>query len=183
MKVPYIQHRGWTLSEDYNIVETLSHIRHKHKGERIGFLTGCFDLLHIGHVKCLEEARRLCDRLIVGVMDDTYVRDAKGIGRPLQPLEHRLAIIKSVRHVDDTLPVESDLTIFEEALKSLRPDCYVKGGDNEFFIDSLSEIPLVRKLGIAIKLTRHFGHVSTTSLVHASSTSASHVEFGRTDRT
>jgi len=99
----------------------------KAKGKRIVFTNGCFDLLHIGHVRYLEKARTLGDVLVVGVNSDSSVRKLKGPKRPILPEEERAGILSGLGCVDY-------ITIFREIdplklITSLRPDVLVKGGD------------------------------------------------------
>jgi len=99
----------------------------KAKGKRIVFTNGCFDLLHIGHVRYLEEAKALGDVLVVGVNSDTSVRKLKGPKRPILPEEERAEILSGLGCVDY-------VTLFDEIdplklITSLHPDVLVKGGD------------------------------------------------------
>ena len=104
------------------IIKTL-----KKKGKRIVFTNGCFDLLHLGHVRYLEEARALGDVLVVGVNSDSSVRKLKGRKRPILPEEERTEILSGLGCVDY-------ITIFNEPdplklITSLKPNLLVKGGD------------------------------------------------------
>jgi D-beta-D-heptose 7-phosphate kinase/D-beta-D-heptose 1-phosphate adenosyltransferase len=99
----------------------------KSKGKRIVFTNGCFDLLHIGHVRYLEQARSLGDILVVGVNGDRSVRELKGPHRPILPVEERAEILSGLSCV-------SYITVFDEAtplelISSLQPHVIVKGGD------------------------------------------------------
>ena len=99
----------------------------KAKGKRIVFTNGCFDLLHIGHVRYLEEAKALGDVLVVGVNSDTSVRKLKGPKRPILPEEERTEVLSGLGCVDY-------ITLFDEIdplklITSLHPDVLVKGGD------------------------------------------------------
>jgi D-beta-D-heptose 7-phosphate kinase/D-beta-D-heptose 1-phosphate adenosyltransferase len=88
---------------------------------------GCFDLLHAGHVATLEAARALGDRLVVCVNSDASVSRLKGPGRPLQPVEDRVRILRALASVDDVVVFEEDTP--EQVLRTLRPKLWVKGGD------------------------------------------------------
>lgn len=88
---------------------------------------GCFDLLHAGHVATLEAARALGDRLVVCVNSDASVARLKGPGRPLQPVEDRVRILRALASVDDVVVFEEDTP--EQMLRTLRPQLWVKGGD------------------------------------------------------
>jgi len=96
-------------------------------GRRIVFTNGCFDLLHVGHVRYLEEARRHGDVLIVAVNADATVRELKGPGRPVLPLDERLRIVAALACVSCVIPFEEPTPC--ELLRELRPDVLVKGGD------------------------------------------------------
>ncbi len=99
----------------------------KAKGKRIVFTNGCFDLLHLGHVRYLEKAKALGDVLVVGVNSDSSVRKLKGLKRPILPQGERTEILSGLGCVDY-------ITIFNEAnplklITSLKPNLLVKGGD------------------------------------------------------
>jgi D-beta-D-heptose 7-phosphate kinase/D-beta-D-heptose 1-phosphate adenosyltransferase len=99
----------------------------KAKGKRIVFTNGCFDLLHIGHIRYLEEAKALGDVLVVGVNSDSSVRKLKGPKRPILPEEERTEILSGLGCVDY-------ITLFDEIdplklITSLQPNVLVKGGD------------------------------------------------------
>jgi D-beta-D-heptose 7-phosphate kinase/D-beta-D-heptose 1-phosphate adenosyltransferase len=99
----------------------------KAKGKRIVFTNGCFDLLHIGHVRYLEKAKILGDILVVGMNSDSSVRKLKGPKRPLLPVRERAEILSGLGCVDY-------VTIFDELdplklITSLQPNVLVKGGD------------------------------------------------------
>jgi len=92
---------------------------------RIVWTNGCFDLIGPHHVYCLQKAKALGKWLIVGVNDDESVRRLKGHGRPIIPLEHRMAILAALECVDLVVPFSEDTPV--EILKKLRPDVLVKG--------------------------------------------------------
>jgi D-beta-D-heptose 7-phosphate kinase/D-beta-D-heptose 1-phosphate adenosyltransferase len=97
------------------------------RGERIVFTNGCFDLLHVGHVRSLLEARSLGDRLVVAVNGDTSVRRLKGAQRPLVPAHERAEIVAGLACVDWVAIFRSDTPI--SLIRALRPDVLAKGGD------------------------------------------------------
>ncbi len=99
----------------------------KDNGRRVVFTNGCFDLLHPGHIRLLEQARALGDLLVVGVNSDRSVRGLKGEGRPLLPQAERAELLAALAAVDA-------VTIFDEPtprelIAALLPDVLVKGGD------------------------------------------------------
>ena len=101
--------------------------REKRNGRRVVFTNGCFDLLHPGHIRCLEQARQLGDALIVGLNSDASVRQLKGEGRPLLPELERAEILAAMECVDAVV-IFDDLTP-REVIARLLPDILVKGGD------------------------------------------------------
>jgi D-beta-D-heptose 7-phosphate kinase / D-beta-D-heptose 1-phosphate adenosyltransferase len=94
---------------------------------RLVFTNGCFDLLHRGHVEYLFAARRLGDRLVVGVNADDSVRRLKGGGRPVVPLADRLYVLAGLACVDAVVPFAEDTP--RQLIAALLPDVLVKGGD------------------------------------------------------
>lgn len=113
------------IKEREELVGVLTRLRSE--GKRVVFTNGCFDLLHLGHVTYLEEARRFGDVLVVGVNADESVRRIKGPGRPVVPLRQRVAVLAALEAVDYVVPFEEDTPY--DLIKSLRPHVLVKGGD------------------------------------------------------
>ena len=111
-----------TKEDLHRIVEDL-----KKRGKRIVFTNGCFDLLHLGHIRYLEKAKSLGDILLVGVNSDRSVRNLKGPERPILPEEERAEILSSLGCVD-YITVFDELTPLE-LISSLQPHILVKGGD------------------------------------------------------
>jgi D-beta-D-heptose 7-phosphate kinase/D-beta-D-heptose 1-phosphate adenosyltransferase len=99
----------------------------RRRGERIVFTNGCFDLLHAGHLHCLERARRLGDRLVVAVNADASVRRQKGPGRPLVPARQRALLLAALACVDWVVIFREDTP--RALVRALRPDVLAKGGD------------------------------------------------------
>jgi rfaE bifunctional protein nucleotidyltransferase chain/domain len=99
----------------------------RRRGEKIAFTNGCFDILHVGHVRYLGEARKTADLLILALNSDSSVRTIKGEKRPLVPQQERAEVVASLAAVDY-------VTFFDETtplklIEYLRPDCLIKGGD------------------------------------------------------
>lgn len=99
----------------------------KGKGKKVVFTNGCFDILHIGHVRCLKEAKKLGDILVVGLNSDRSVRSIKGPSRPFTPEAERAEVLSALACVDYVV-------IFDEPdplklVSSLGPHILVKGGD------------------------------------------------------
>jgi len=93
----------------------------------VGFTNGCFDILHPGHVKYLEEAKKRCDVLVVGVNSDSSVKRLKGPERPVNGSEYRTTVLAAVESVDFITIFEEDTP--EELIKKVSPEMLFKGGD------------------------------------------------------
>lgn len=115
----------------------------RQSGKRIVFANGCFDVLHVGHVRYLEAARALGDLLIVGINSDEQARRLKGEGRPLVPQDQRAEIISCIAAVD-LVTIFSEPTV-TELLLALKPDIHAKGTD--YTEDSVPERDVVRSYG------------------------------------
>lgn len=113
------------------------------KGRRLVFTNGVFDIIHAGHVRCIEAARSLGDLLIVGINSDASVKRLKGPSRPLNTIEDRAEVLGALRAVDAVIAFEEDTPI--RLIEQLRPEVHVKGGD--YSVDDLPETPLVRSYG------------------------------------
>lgn len=94
---------------------------------KIVFTNGCFDILHPGHVRLLEQARKLGDKLVVGLNSDASVRQIKGNGRPYVDQESRKQVLLGLRSVDDVI-IFDELTP-QKLIEEIKPDVLVKGGD------------------------------------------------------
>jgi D-beta-D-heptose 7-phosphate kinase/D-beta-D-heptose 1-phosphate adenosyltransferase len=101
--------------------------RARRNGETVVFTNGCFDLLHVGHVRSLERARRQGDRLLVAVNSDASVRRQKGRGRPIVPARRRAEILAALECVDWVVVFGEDTPL--ALIRSVRPDVLAKGGD------------------------------------------------------
>jgi phosphoheptose isomerase len=99
----------------------------KREGMIVVWTNGCFDVLHVGHLHCLESAKRLGDVLVVGVNTDESVRALKGAGRPIFPLEERMQVLAALTATDYVSSFEGITP--EAALADLKPDVHVKGED------------------------------------------------------
>ena len=137
------------------------HLEGLRQGRSVVFTNGCFDLLHIGHVRYLEEARSQGDILVVGVNSDASVKRLKGPERPLQSEEDRAQILAALRCVDATVLFGEDTPI--ELIKVLRPDLLVKGGD--WAIEQIVGHEFVMSYGGAVKSLKFIDGRSTTNLV------------------
>jgi len=131
-------------------------------GRRVVFTNGCFDLLHPGHVRYLEQARSLGDALIVGVNTDASVgRLEKGLGRPVNPEIDRAAVLAALACVDRVVLFPEDTPL--ELITALQPDILVKGGD--YRPDEIVGREVVLARGGQVHVIPFFGGYSTTALL------------------
>jgi rfaE bifunctional protein nucleotidyltransferase chain/domain len=131
---------GQILSED-QLVEVVA--RDRSQGRRIALANGCFDLLHVGHVRYLRGAAAEADRLVVAVNDDRTVTALKGPGRPIVPANERSEIIAAFQSVDYVV-VFGDRTV-DRLLLLLKPEVHCKGPD--YTVDSVPERGVVQSYG------------------------------------
>jgi rfaE bifunctional protein nucleotidyltransferase chain/domain len=117
--------------------------RERAAGRTIAFANGCFDLLHVGHVRYLQGAAAEADRLVVAVNDDESARRLKGPQRPILPARDRAELIAALRGVDYVV-IFGDPTV-ERLLTTLKPDVHCKGTD--YTVDSVPERGVVSAYG------------------------------------
>ena len=132
-------------------------------GRKVVATNGCFDLLHVGHLRYLTEARALGDFLWVGLNGDVSVRELKGPGRPLMPEPDRAELLAAWRMVDA-------VTIFPNVratafLRAVQPDVYAKGGDYTVASLNAEEARALRECGARIEIVPLVPGKSTTDLV------------------
>jgi D-beta-D-heptose 7-phosphate kinase/D-beta-D-heptose 1-phosphate adenosyltransferase len=101
--------------------------RLKKQGEKIVFTNGCFDILHVGHLRYLKQARKLGDRLVVAVNSDSSVKKLKGNTRPILPQAERVEILSEFPFIDFVVIFNEETPY--KIIKTLLPDVLVKGGD------------------------------------------------------
>jgi D-beta-D-heptose 7-phosphate kinase/D-beta-D-heptose 1-phosphate adenosyltransferase len=130
-------------------------------GQRIAFTNGCFDILHLGHVQYLTEARAQADCLVVGLNTDASVRALKGPGRPVNSEEARAAVLAGLAAVD-FLVLFADPTPVE-LIRAIRPDVLVKGAD--YRKDQVVGADLVESYGGRVHLAGLREGYSTTKLI------------------
>jgi D-glycero-beta-D-manno-heptose 1-phosphate adenylyltransferase len=135
--------------------------RRREAGHRVVFANGCFDLLHVGHVRYLAAARALGDTLVVGINADDAVRQLKGPARPVMPDTERAEIIAALACVD-FVTIFPELTV-ENLLRALRPDIHAKGTD--YTPDSVPERAIVREYGGEVAIVGDPKDHSTTDLL------------------
>jgi rfaE bifunctional protein nucleotidyltransferase chain/domain len=139
-------------------------------GQRVVFTNGCFDLLHRGHIRYLEQARSLGDLLVVAVNSDASVRQLKGVGRPVVPAEQRAEVLGALAAVDLVL-------IFDErepgrVIRAVRPDVLVKGGD--WPVDQIVGADYVRSTGGLVRSLPYVKGTSSTALIRRLASASSH---------
>ena len=132
----------------------------QNNGERAVFTNGCFDLIHVGHLRYLEKARRLGDFLIIGLNSDSSVQKLKGKGRPFMPEKDRAEILSALVFVDYVVIFSEETP--EKLIGALKPDFHVKGGD--YRKEDLPELKIVETYGGEIVILDHVPGKSTTNI-------------------
>jgi rfaE bifunctional protein nucleotidyltransferase chain/domain len=135
----------------------------RRSGERIILANGCFDLLHVGHVRYLRAAKNLGGRLIVALNSDDSVRGLKGAGRPIMPAEERAEILAALADVDAVV-------IFSEPdvralVREIRPDIQAKGTD--YTADSVPERDVVIACGGRVEIVGDPKNHSASEIIRA----------------
>jgi rfaE bifunctional protein nucleotidyltransferase chain/domain len=132
-------------------------------GDRVTLANGCFDLLHVGHVRYLHAARELGGKLIVAVNSDDSVRALKGEGRPIMPAEERAEILASLADVDAVVvfPEEDVRAIIRE----VHPDFHAKGTD--YTVESVPERDVVEACGGRVVIAGDPKNHSATEIIHS----------------
>jgi D-glycero-beta-D-manno-heptose 1-phosphate adenylyltransferase len=147
------------------ILSSVEQIRQRYPGKNIVLTNGCFDLLHVGHVRYLTAAKELGDILVVGLNGDDSVRELKGAGRPINSEGDRAELLSALEMVDQVI-------IFPEKratrlIRELRPDIYAKGGD--YTVESLDaeESTALKEVGARVEILPLIPGKSTTNLIRA----------------
>ena len=133
----------------------------KDNGEKVLFTNGCFDIIHAGHVGYLQDAKRQGDRLIVALNDDASVTRLKGEGRPINPIERRMAVVAGLEAVDWVVSFDEDTPI--PLLEEFKPDILIKGGD--YGISEVVGADIVQAYGGEVKVLAFLDNCSTTGIV------------------
>jgi rfaE bifunctional protein nucleotidyltransferase chain/domain len=147
------------IVDEMTLAETVERLRRD--GKSIAFANGCFDVLHVGHIRYLQDAAGQADVLIVGVNGDESVRNLKGAGRPVMNERERAELISAIRGV-------SYVTIFHEnspvrLLGELKPDVHCKGTD--YTPESVPEGEVVRSYGGKVVIVGDAKEHSTTEIL------------------
>jgi len=149
--------RGVMTAEQLQIVAQDA----KAHGEKIIFTNGCFDIIHAGHVGYLAEAKRLGDRLVVAINDDDSAHRLKGPGRPINPVERRMAVLAGLEAVDWVVSFSEDTP--EPLLESLQPEVLVKGGD--YSMDQVVGGSYVKSYGGMVRVLEFLDNCSTSAIM------------------
>lgn len=131
------------------------------QGKKIVFTNGCFDILHIGHARYLQEASALGDILVVAVNTDSSVKQFKGDKRPVVPEDERAEMVASLECVDYVVLFDDRLP--SRILDELKPDIDVKGGD--YTIDKMPEAKVVLGYGGKVKILKEIKGKATTNVI------------------
>jgi len=134
---------------------------HKKRGQTVVFTNGCFDILHVGHVRYLEAAREQGDILIVAVNSDVSLRSLKGPGRPILDEAARARLVAALRSVDYVV-LFSEPTV-ASLLRDLLPDVHAKGTD--YSADTVPERAIAKELGIQVAIVGDPKNHSTRALL------------------
>ena len=137
--------------------------QHQQRGERMVLTNGCFDLLHIGHMRYLQQARTLGDRLLVALNDDASVHRLKGAQRPLIPQDERAGLLAALACIDYVTVFSEDTPL--ALIQQLRPDVLVKGGD--YTLETVVGRAEVEAYGGTVVIVPYVDGVSTTGIIHS----------------
>ena len=133
------------------------------RGENIIMTNGCFDILHAGHVSYLNTAKTLGSRLIVAVNNDASVTRLKGVGRPVNPVDRRMAVLAGLGAVDWVVPFSEDTP--QRLIANILPNTLVKGGD--YKVEDIAGGAEVIAAGGDVKVLNFEDGISTTKIINA----------------
>lgn len=155
------ERKSATLILERNRLIARVSIERRRAAAKIVLANGCFDLLHVGHIRYLEAAKKFGDILIVGINSDEQVQKLKGVNRPFQPERERAEIIAALRAVD-FVTIFPEPTV-EDLIRAIRPDFHAKGTD--YTVESVPERDIVRECGGQVVIAGDAKNHSTTSLL------------------
>ncbi len=141
-------------------IEIINRIKAERK--KIVFTNGCFDLLHVGHVRCLAQAKKLGDFLIIGLNSDSSVKELKGEDRPINSFEDRATLLSAIESVDSVIMFEEQTP--ENLIKDIVPDILVKGGD--YNIEDIVGYQTVMQNGGQVKTLSFYDGYSSTNYIN-----------------
>ena len=131
------------------------------KKKRVVFTNGCFDILHFGHIKLLEEAGNLGDALVIGLNSDKSIKEIKGEGRPVRDEEERAEILAGLQVVDFVVVFNEKDPL--KLIKHLKPDILVKGGD--WSVENIIGAQEVKSWNGEVRVIELLPERSTTGLI------------------
>jgi D-glycero-beta-D-manno-heptose 1-phosphate adenylyltransferase len=135
----------------------------RHAGDRVTLANGCFDVLHVGHIRYLRAAKQLGGRLIVAINSDESVRALKGEGRPVMPAEERAEILAALSDVDAIVIFsESDVRAL---IREIRPDVQAKGTD--YTVDTVPERDVIVECGGRVEIVGDPKDHSATAILRS----------------
>ena len=141
-------------------IEIINRIKAKRK--KIVFTNGCFDLLHVGHIRYLAQAKKLGDILIIGLNSDSSVKELKGEDRPINSFEDRATLLSAIESVDLVIMFEEQTP--ENLIKDIVPDILVKGGD--YNIEDIVGYQTVMQNGGQVKTLSFYDGYSSTNYIN-----------------
>jgi len=141
-------------------IEIINRIKAERK--KIVFTNGCFDLLHVGHVRYLAQAKKLGDFLIIGLNSDSSVKELKGEDRPINSFEDRATLLSAIESVDSVIMFEEQTP--ENLIKDIVPDILVKGGD--YNIEDIVGYQTVVQNGGQVKTLSFYDGYSSTNYIN-----------------
>ena len=143
-----------------NNIEIINRIKADRK--KIVFTNGCFDLLHVGHIRYLAQAKRLGDFLIIGLNSDSSVKELKGKDRPINSFDDRATLLSAIESVDLVIMFEEQTP--ENLIKDIVPDILVKGGD--YNIEDIVGYQTVMQNGGQVKTLSFYDGYSSTNYIN-----------------
>jgi D-beta-D-heptose 7-phosphate kinase/D-beta-D-heptose 1-phosphate adenosyltransferase len=135
----------------------------RRNGQRVVFTNGCFDILHIGHIKLLHAAADEGDKLIIGLNSDLSVKNLKGDSRPIVPEAERAALLSSIKGVDLVVFFHEATPV--ELIRSFKPDIIVKGGD--YTPEQVVGHEIVEQAGGKVVIVPLIEGISTTKVIES----------------
>ena len=144
------------IKDNINIIKKI-----KAERKKIVFTNGCFDLLHVGHIRYLSQAKKLGDFLIIGLNSDRSVKKLKGKDRPINSFEDRATLLSALNSVDLVIKFEEQTP--ENLIKDIVPDVLVKGGD--YNIEDIVGYQIVIQNGGQVKTLSFYDGYSSTNYI------------------
>jgi D-beta-D-heptose 7-phosphate kinase/D-beta-D-heptose 1-phosphate adenosyltransferase len=129
-----------------------------------GFITGCFDIVHPGHLRLFKFAKKHCEYLVVGVENDEFIKSKKGVSRPIFNLDQRIKFLKEIRTVDEVIALGTNHSpdYYLKLMQKLKVDCLITNPN--FDKDWEMKKAQLGKIGIAIVLDRSKVDTSTSKI-------------------